>query len=289
MDPVTQCLQGPSTLAYTLPLFILCWPYSPSKASAPQRGNGTPSQRALASCSHEGTITSHPNRQYQGATLISPALVKRPLGTHVWHPAGKSCGRFCGPTAEPPCVRVCVPASMCACISAVGRRTRLLLVHLLSPHLSTPQALRAVCVLVPGICPNLSPKHWSLKAVLRPWAACGCSRPGPVQPAVPTVLLRVGARHSLCSCPVSAPICPPQPLASDQAEAPPCNLTGLPWHSPRTWLSPLHPWPLHHQSHFLLVRGNGPQFAAFSFPSHSRPTPQGAVAMCRWCRGPCRT
>lgn len=78
-------------------------------------------------------------------------------------------GGLYGLTAQPP---LCVHASehMGLCFSR-GGRTRALLVHLPRPHLST-QALRVVWVLGADICPFLSPKDGSLKAVLRLWAVC---------------------------------------------------------------------------------------------------------------------
>lgn len=115
---------------------------------------------------------------------------------------------------------------------------------------------------------------------------------GPMLPAVPTFLRWELATHYLF-----ARICPPQPLALDQTQTPPCNLLiGLPWHSlGHTFLpSPLtgHGFDLWHAGHsptitvspgvlwrWKLERGTG-----LSSQHSLSPSTQGQRHRGRWAR-----
>lgn len=179
------------------------------------------------------------------------------------------------------------------------------------PSLGTQEALsRVVCVLGSSVCPCLmlkdqvSESNEQLQAAQNKLRTCaqnkGRSGPGVALAWIPHCLLSStaplgwGAHPSLLHL---------SPSYLDQDEAPPHNLLlGLPWACSElnvpptlphwTWACSGGPGHLPALSQFLML-SSGPGGTGLGsqhfLPSCSRPMPPGAVGMCRWCRGPCRT
>ena len=293
--PGTQCPQGTRPLAGTLPLFKLCGPHSPRRSlqtGFPQwEGDITVSSKLTFPHSD---IIFHANRKYQGATL----LVMLGSNTHHGPVSGPSpqvlLGRFYALSTQP---RACLPASTCTSISAAGMAHK------------RPSAEWCVSwgpLYAPGLMlkDQVSESNAQLRAAQNKLRTCaqnkGRSGPGVALAWIPHYLLSStaplgwGAHPSLLHL---------SPSYLDQDEAPPHNLfLGLPWACSElnvpptpphwTWACSGGPGHLPALSQFLML-SSGPGGTGLGsqhfLPSYSRPMLPGAVGMCRWCRGPCRT